>query len=73
MQANNTNAVEQTSQQTEHDSNINDCQFDFYGLYIASVDSNGFIQIGSVTRTLMLSSLLKWIPTGKDMKVPSGK
>ena len=48
MKANNTNAVEQTSQQTENDSNIKDCQFDFYGLYIASVDSNGFIQIGSV-------------------------
>ena len=49
--ATNTNAVEgQSAQQTEHDSNINDCQFDFYGLTLASVDSNGFMQISSVNK-----------------------
>ncbi len=32
----------------QHDSNINDCQFDFYGQLLASGDSNGFIQISKV-------------------------
>jgi protein transport protein SEC13 len=37
-------------QETQHDGNINDCQFDFYGLYLASCDSNGFVQISSANK-----------------------
>jgi len=33
---------------TQHEDNINDCQFDFYGTQIASCDSNGFLQISSL-------------------------
>ena len=33
---------------TNHESNINDCQFDFYGTQLASVDSNGFLQISTL-------------------------
>jgi hypothetical protein len=32
----------------QHESNINDAQFDFYGLLLASGDSNGFIQVSNV-------------------------
>ena len=33
---------------TQHEDNINDCQFDYYGTQIASCDSKGFLQIRSV-------------------------
>lgn len=33
---------------TQHEDNINDCQFDYYGTQIASCDSKGFLQISSV-------------------------
>ena len=33
---------------TQHEDNINDCQFDYYGTHIASCDSQGFLQISSV-------------------------
>lgn len=28
---------------TQHEDNINDCQFDHYGTQVASCDSNGFL------------------------------
>ena len=44
--------VDQTSQveviETDHENNINDCQFDFYGTCLASCDSNGFLQISTL-------------------------
>ena len=33
---------------TEHDENINDCEFDFYGTQLASCDSKGFLQISTL-------------------------
>jgi len=46
---NNTSAEQvPTAQNMQHDSNINDAQFDFYGLLLASCDSNGFIQVSNV-------------------------
>ena len=33
---------------TQHEDNINDCQFDYYGTQVASCDSNGFLQISNV-------------------------
>ena len=33
---------------TRHDDNINDCQFDYYGTSLASVDSNGFLEISTL-------------------------
>ena len=33
---------------TRHDDNITDCQFDYYGTSIASVDSNGFLAISTL-------------------------
>lgn len=33
---------------TQHEDNINDCQFDYYGTQVASCDSKGFLQISSV-------------------------
>jgi len=33
---------------TNHEDNINDCAFDYYGTQIASCDSKGFVQISSV-------------------------
>jgi len=33
---------------TRHDDNINDCQFDYYGTTLASVDSNGFLAISTL-------------------------
>jgi protein transport protein SEC13 len=46
----NTNVQESKAevQEMEHDSNINDSQFDHYGISLASCDSNGFIQVSSV-------------------------
>jgi protein transport protein SEC13 len=35
---------------TEHEGMINDCQFDYYGLRIASCDSNGFVQVYSIEK-----------------------
>lgn len=28
---------------SQHEENINDCQYDFYGTQIATCDSNGFV------------------------------
>ena len=33
---------------TQHEDNINDCQFDYYGTQVASCDSKGFLQISPV-------------------------
>ena len=33
---------------TQHEANINDCQFDYYGTQVASVGSEGCLQISSV-------------------------
>ena len=37
---------------TQHEDNINDCQFDYYGTQVASCDSKGFLQISSVRNDL---------------------
>lgn len=29
--------------ESQHEENINDCQFDYYGTQLASCDSNGFL------------------------------
>lgn len=39
--------------ESEHDGEINDCQFDFYGLRMASVDSSGFLYIYSIENNTM--------------------
>lgn len=33
---------------TQHEDNINDCQFDYYGTQLASCDSKGFLQVSSL-------------------------
>lgn len=42
--------TEMQEQETQHEGNINDCQFDFYGLSLASCDSNGFVQVCSINK-----------------------
>ena len=41
-------APEKQSWDSQHEENINDCQYDFYGTTVASCDSNGYIQITGV-------------------------
>jgi cysteine sulfinate desulfinase/cysteine desulfurase-like protein len=49
MNQNNQNdAKEVTRFDTEHEGIINDCQFDFYGVRMASCDSNGFVSVFNV-------------------------
>jgi len=33
---------------TQHEDNINDCQFDYYGTTLASCGSDGFVQISAL-------------------------
>jgi protein transport protein SEC13 len=34
--------------ESQHEENINDCQFDFFGTQVASCDSKGYVQVASV-------------------------
>lgn len=52
--ASNTKAQSQPAQEhgarvfaldTQHEENINDCQFDYYGTQMVSCDSNGYLQM----------------------------
>jgi len=47
-QVNSTNPSTVFALESQHEENINDCQYDFYGTQLASCDGNGFIQITSI-------------------------